>query len=63
MNELIKSSVKQKNITLQNKMPDYMVRAGMNKGNINIENKQAPIRQYKIKLRLSFTKKSFIKAY
>jgi len=37
MNELIKSSLRQKNITMKNKMPDYMVKAGINKGNINID--------------------------
>ena len=37
---MIKGALRTKNITMKNKMPDYMVRAGMNKGNINIDQKK-----------------------
>ena len=37
MDDLIKNAVKTKNITNKNKMPDYMLKAGINKGNINAD--------------------------
>lgn len=37
MDDLIKNAVKTKNITNKNKMPDYMLKAGINKGNINTD--------------------------
>jgi hypothetical protein len=43
MNDLIKNSLKQKNIGLKNKMPQYMVKAGQNKGNINIDKERLTI--------------------
>ena len=43
MNDMIKGALRTKNITMKNKMPDYMVRAGMNKGNINIDAKKVLI--------------------
>ena len=38
MEDLIKNAVKTKNITNKNKMPEYMLKAAANKGNINIDN-------------------------
>ena len=37
LDDLIKDAVKTKNITHKNKMPEYMLKAAVNKGNINID--------------------------
>ena len=37
LEDLIKDAVKTKNITHKNKMPEYMLKAAVNKGNINID--------------------------
>ena len=37
MEDLIKNAIKTKNVTHKNKMPDYMLKAGINKGNINTD--------------------------